>query len=386
MHAVDDGARTQVDRVANLRRRAADGDDRLSQLEGANSSEGRIEQCRSPEREKLLRLAQAAGRAGRQDDRSDPKIAGADGAGLAHAVDGTGHYGDAVYAIAVSVAACLRGGTRVDVAWNLDPGVTPRFDPNDAVAITPGGGRLGELFGGAVDSRLIEAAAAKPSTGRVIEIDCNPIEASMLGVEPGTRLRVMLAPADTLPAPLWDHLLDRDRIGLECRLDGDTVTDSMLAPVDGPAPASVTLTSEAAYTVWSPRTTLLVMGGGPMAAGVCDAGEFVGWNVVAMPGPDAAVGLAATLSPIDGVVVVGHDIEGTGRVLQAALGSRAGYIGSLGPEDVRAAREEWLAYRGVTDTGRVASPAGLPIGAKGPREVGIAVAADMIARHAQARD
>jgi xanthine dehydrogenase accessory factor len=291
-----------------------------------------------------------------------------------------------VYAIAVSVAACLRGGTRADVAWNLDPDLTPRFDPNDAVAITPGGGRLGELLGGALDSRLVEAAAAKPSAGRVIEVECNPIEAAMLEVEPGTRLRVMLAPADSLPAELWDHLLERDRIGLTCHVDGGVVTGSDLVTVDGGAPPSVAVDEPSVDTVFSPRTTLLVMGGGPMAAAVTDAGGFIGWNVVAMAGPDAAVGLAATLSPIDGVVVVGHDVEATGRVLQAALGSRAGYIGSLGPESVRSARDDWLAYRGVTDTGRVSSPAGLPIGAKAPREVGIAVVADMIARQARTGD
>ncbi len=291
-----------------------------------------------------------------------------------------------MYAIAVSVAACLRGGTRVDVAWSLDPGLTPRFDPNDAVALTPGGGRLGELLGGALDSRLIEVAAAKPTAGRVVEVECSPLEAVSLGVDAGTRLRVMVAPADTLPSALWDHLLERDRIGVTCRLDGDTVAGSELVTIEGAAPPSVEIDAASVATVWSPRTTLLVMGGGPMAAAVADAGEFVGWNVVAMPGPDAAVGLAATLSPIDGVVVVGHDIEGTGRVLQAALGSRVGYIGSLGPESVRTARDDWLAYRGVADTGRVSSPAGLPIGAKAPREVGVAVVADMISRHARTAD
>ncbi|MEM9466458.1 MAG: XdhC family protein [Actinomycetota bacterium] len=289
-----------------------------------------------------------------------------------------------MYGIAVSVAACLRGGTRVDVAWNLDPQLTPTFDPNDAVAITPGGGRLGELLGGALDSRLVEVAAAKPTSGRVVTVECNPIEAQQLGVEVGTQLRVMVAPADTLPSLLWDHLLERHRVALTCVTDGGTVVDSDLVMIEGAAQASVAFDGANVDTVFSPRTTLLVMGGGPMAAAVADAGGFVGWNVIAMPGPDAAVGLAATLSPIDGVVVVGHDVEATGRVLQAALNSRAGYIGSLGPESVRSARDDWLAYRGVTDTGRVSSPAGLPIGAKAPREVAIAIVADMIARRARA--
>lgn len=256
------------------------------------------------------------------------------------------------------------------------------FRPERGGCDHPGGGRLGELLGGALDSRLVEVAAAKPSSGRVIDIECDTIEASQLGVEPGTHLRLMIAPAESLPAALWDHLLERDRIELTCHLDGATMTDAALMPVTGAAQASVAVSEDAVVTVWSPRCTLLVMGGGAMAGAVADAGEFMGWNVVAMPDPDAAVGLAATLSPIDGVVVVGHDIEATGRVLHAALGSRAGYIGSLGPEAVRSARDDWLAYRGVAETTRISSPAGLPIGAEAPREVGIAVIADMIAQHA----
>ncbi|MCH1435813.1 MAG: hypothetical protein L7U56_09090 [Acidimicrobiales bacterium] len=36
----------------------------------------------------------------------------------------------------------------------LDPQQVPAFDVTDAAAITPGGGRLGSLLGGALDSRL----------------------------------------------------------------------------------------------------------------------------------------------------------------------------------------------------------------------------------------
>ena len=285
-----------------------------------------------------------------------------------------------MYSIAVSVAACLRGGTRVDVAWSLDPGLTPRFDPNDAVGLTPGGGRLGALLDGALDSRLDELAATRPSAGRIVEIEVDAFEASSIGVEVGTRLRLLLAPADTLPAALWEHLVDRDAVGLSTRLDGGVAIGHDLAlPEDA---AGVRVAETEIVTTWSPRSTLLVMGGGPMAEGVAEAASFIGWNVVALPTPDAAVGVAATLSPIDGVVVVGHDVEATGRVLHAALGSRAGYLGSLGPSAVRTAREDWLGYRGVTDTSRISSPAGVPIGARAPREVGIAVVAEMIAKQA----
>lgn len=283
-----------------------------------------------------------------------------------------------MFGIALSVAACLRGGTRVDVAWNLDPDRTPRFDPADAVAITPGGGKLGGLLGGAIDSRLVEMAAVNAENGRVITVELDQLEADAVGAAPGTVLRIMLAPADTLPENLWAHLIERTPIGVDAELDGDRVTASTLIEA-GPDGGPVTFDDASVVTRWRPTPTLVVMGPGPIAAAVARAGVFVGWQVEHYGNPEPAIGLAATLSPIDGLVVVGHDTEAAGRVLQAALGSRAGYIGSIGPMALQEARGDWLAYRGVTETGRIRGPAGIDIGARRPEEVAIAVTAEMIA-------
>ncbi|MEM7273549.1 MAG: XdhC family protein [Actinomycetota bacterium] len=283
-----------------------------------------------------------------------------------------------MYGIALSVAACLRGGTRVDVAWSLDPGATPRFDPTDAVAITPGGGRLGSLLDGALDSRLVELASAKPTEGRVVTVDLTPIEAEVVGVATGTTVRVLLAPADTLPEPLWDHLLEREPIGLLATVDGGRVTATELA-VEERAGAGPNTIDEATVATWfRPTPTLVLAGGGPIVDALATAARFVGWRVETGIGTETAIGLAASLSPIDGLVVLGHDTEATGRVLQAALGSRVGYIGSIGPAALQEARGDWLAYRGVTDTGRIRGPAGIDIGARRPEEVAIAVVAEMI--------
>ena len=287
-----------------------------------------------------------------------------------------------MYGIAVSVAACLRGGTRVDVAWNLDPGLTPRFDPADAVGITPGGGKLGTLFDGAIDSRLTELAAAKPSSGRIHEIELNPIESEAVGVAAGTTVRILTAPADALPGHLWDLLGDRQRVTLVAELDNDIVAATTIS-VDGAGESAVVFEPNSVTTIWSPRATLVVMGSGPMADALAQAGDFVGCNVQHCAGPEAAIGLAGTLSPLDGIVVTGHDIEGTGRVLLAAVNSRAGYIGSVGPQSIQAARLDWLAYRGVTDTGRICAPAGIDIGARMPSEVAVSVIAEMIATRNQ---
>ena len=310
-----------------------------------------------------------------------------------------------MYGIAVSVAACLRGGTRVDVAWNLDPSLTPGFDAGDAAGVTPGGGKLGGLLGGALDSRLIELAAARPSSGQVVEVVLSEIEARQAGAEPGTVLRIMAAPADTLPAELWQHLVQRDPVAVTAELDSlpgednpaPGTADDHAEGVDARVPGSARVVSfsmavapageagvvfdrSTVTTTWQPRPTLVVMGAGPMAEALASGGELVGWKVTQSPGPDAVIGLAETLSAIDGAVVVGHDIEGTGRVLQAALASRAGYIGSVGPQRVQQARSRWLAYRGISETERISAPAGLDIGARAPGEVAVAVIAEMIAR------
>ena len=282
-----------------------------------------------------------------------------------------------MYGIALSVAACLRGGTRVDVAWNLDPDRTPAFDPTDAVAITPGGGRLGSLLGGALDSRLVELALAEPTEARIVSVELDAIEAATLGADPGTQLRIVFSPAAALPEEIWEPLLERQPVRLDATLDGDRLAEMVVG--DEPTAATFSIDDTALRCDWSPTPTLVLFGGGPMADALGRAAEFVGWTVQRTGGAEHAIGIAPTLSPIDGLVVMGHDTEPVGRVLQAALGSRVGYIGSIGPTALQEDRGDWLAYRGVTDTSRIHGPAGFPIGASSPEEVALSVICEMIA-------
>jgi xanthine dehydrogenase accessory factor len=282
-----------------------------------------------------------------------------------------------VYSIALSVAACLRGGTRVDVAWNLDPDRAPAFDPTDAVAITPGGGRLGRLFDGALDSRLVELSLLEATEGRIVEVEVNEIEAAAIGVAAATTLRIFFAPADTLPSELWDRLLERAPITLDIELADGRAVSARLG--EAPNTSAVRVDDDRIVCAWAPTATLIVYGGGPMAEALSGAAGFVGWKVERTDGTEAAVALATSLSPIDGIVVMGHDTEGVGRVLETALGSGAGYIGSLGPATLQQDRAEWLAYRDVTDTSRVHGPAGFDVGARTPEEVAVSIVVEMIA-------
>ena len=121
------------------------------------------------------------------------------------------------------------------------------------------------------------------------------------------------------------------------------------------------------------------MGGGPIADSLVDAFEVVGWSAVRAAGPGEAGGIAPTLAPLDAIVVMGHDVEMSGKSLQAAVSSRAGYIGSLGSLAMQERRRDWLAYRGIDWDPRIHGPAGLPIGAQSPGEIAISIVAEAIA-------
>ena len=65
----------------------------------------------------------------------------------------------------------LGAGTRVDVAWPVAAeGVEVAADA--AIALTPGGGRVGSLLDGALDGQLSEAAAA--GTSRLVDVELSP--------------------------------------------------------------------------------------------------------------------------------------------------------------------------------------------------------------------
>jgi xanthine dehydrogenase accessory factor len=113
---------------------------------------------------------------------------------------------------------------------------------------------------------------------------------------------------------------------------------------------------------------------------------MLGWDPVATDNASEASGLIANLSPMDSVVVMGHDLERTGRALAAALDSKVGYIGTIGSHRLRETQADWLAYRGFTDLSRVEGPAGLDIGARNPAEIAISIVAEIVAKQTADKD
>jgi xanthine dehydrogenase accessory factor len=288
-----------------------------------------------------------------------------------------------VYGVALSVVACLRAGTHVDVAWLVDPGEFEGLDPADAVAITPGGGRVGSLLGGALDGQLLELAGRERTSGRLVALTVGEVDAIIAGLTDGGDVRCLAVPAESLPEGLWDLLIRREPVCLVTRLDGaGAVVATELVALDEQGAAeqvsSVVVAGDTVTTTLWPVPTLLVVGTGAIADALTVAAGPLGWRVDVTNDSAIATGTIARLSTIDMLVVAAHDLELAGTVLGAALGSEVGYIGALGGRRIQQTRADWLAYRGITDLERIRGPAGLDIGAETPAEIAIAILAEAL--------
>ena len=296
-----------------------------------------------------------------------------------------------VYEIVLAVAACLRAGTRVDVAWPVSAtGLTPRA--NEALAITPGGGRIGSILGGAAHDQLSQLAA-QGGGGRLVALSISEFEAQLAGLPSGGDVRCLLLPATELPAPLWDRLRHREPVCLVARFEpGGRVSQVELYDRDsidgagedavrlfGAATSGAAVSEDAVTTVFWPVPTLVIVGASPVGDALRANAELLGWQVRIATEQGVTTGLIASLAPIDSVVVVSHELELAGIGLAAALDSQVGYIGALGSHRMQEMRADWLAFRGITDTSRVHGPAGLGIGARTPAEIAVAILAQAVA-------
>jgi xanthine dehydrogenase accessory factor len=142
---------------------------------------------------------------------------------------------------------------------------------------------------------------------------------------------------------------------------------------------TTTLTEDRLTCSLVPVPRVVISGGGPIAEALSQAFDVIGWRPSVIPDVGGAAGVMATLSSLDAVVVMGHDVESSGRALQAAIASAAGYIASIGSVDMQELRRQWMSFRGVDWDERVHGPAGLPIGASNPGEIAVSIVAEAVA-------
>jgi xanthine dehydrogenase accessory factor len=296
-----------------------------------------------------------------------------------------------VYEITLGVSACLRAGTSVDVAWAIETQGFSSRDKSEALAITPGGGRMGSLLSGSLDGQLVDLSE-RGARGRIVDVHVGDLEAELAGLSCAGDARCLLVAAADLPEELWDRLRDREPVCLVTRVDGDRVARTAMfdqatvaeageeaARLFGRGTSDTLVSTDAVVTVLWPVPKLVIVGGGAIADALHAAADLLGWKTQVVTDARSATGLIASLAILDKVVVTSHDNDIAGRALQAALAGPVGYIGALGSRRTQESRADWLAYRGITDLARVHGPAGLDIGANSAPEVAISIIAEAMA-------
>lgn len=296
-----------------------------------------------------------------------------------------------MYEIALSVNACVRGKTRADVAWLVSSSNSIVPMSFDAIALTPGGGKIGSLVNSAFDGPLIEFANRKLPTGRILNRVITDFESTIADLPTGTNLKFAILPSDLVEPAVWQAFLDRESVAIVCHIKGDEIVsteyfnsvtilaaDPKIAEYFNQNESMVVELEDQIVTIYHPVTKLVIAGQGPIAEAIEKFATALGWTVAINSQPSMFAGLTAGLSPMDCAIVMGHDVDNSSQCLSYALESSAGYIGALGSLKMQENRADWLAYRDITDLSRVHGPAGFSIGASTPEEIAISVLAEAI--------
>ncbi|MBI0474273.1 XdhC family protein [Sphingomonas sp. MA1305] len=272
-------------------------------------------------------------------------------------------------------------------------GSAPR--PRGSHMLVHADGRFeGSVSGGCVESDILQTAA-EVIAGAPFQVKTYGVadaSAWEVGLPCGGEIAVMVQPVS---AAGFDPELF-DRIG-EARDDGRalTVTTDLATGHSDLRPQE---TGEVFINRYDPPRRLLIVGAVQIAQALAQLSTTLGIETVVIdprarflteerfPGttlddrwPDEAVA-ALDPGPSTAVVTLSHDIKIDDPALIAALASDAPYVGALGSRRSHAARRERLAQAGLSaeQIDRIDGPVGLDIGAIGPSEIALSIAAAMV--------
>ena len=289
------------------------------------------------------------------------------------------------------------------LAWKGEPlalatvvstwGSAPR--PRGSHMLVRGDGRFeGSVSGGCVESDIMETAAQviAGAPAQVKRYGVADAAAWEVGLPCGGEIAVMVQPvsAEGFDPELFDRIA-------AARAEGQslTVTTDLASGHSDQRPLE---TGEVFVNRYDPPRRLLIVGAVQIAQALAQLSAALGVETVVIdprarfltperfPGvtlddrwPDEAVA-AYRPGPATAVVTLSHDTKIDDPALIAALATDAGYVGALGSRKSHAARRERLAAAGVAaaDLDRIDAPVGIDIGAIGPSEIALSVAAAMV--------
>jgi xanthine dehydrogenase accessory factor len=252
----------------------------------------------------------------------------------------------------------------------------------------------GSVSGGCVETDILQTAAdvIAGAPFQVKNYGVADAAAWEVGLPCGGEIAVMVQPvsAEGFDPDLFDRIAEAREQGDALTVTTDLATGhSDLRPVD---------TGEVFVNRYDPPRRLLIVGAVQIAQALAGLARELAIDTVVIdprarfltaerfPGvtlddrwPDEAIE-AYRPGPSTAIVTLSHDIKIDDPALIAALGSDAAYVGALGSRRSHAARRERLAAAGVAPEriDAIDGPVGIDIGAIGPSEIALSIAAAMV--------
>ncbi len=253
----------------------------------------------------------------------------------------------------------------------------------------------GSVSGGCVEGEVVVEALDVLASGRARLMDFGVADetAWRVGLGCGGQVAILVQRVDAggFPFVLFDELADARAKGRAYQVTFDLAGGPAVAG-DDPAPGRFVARHD-------PPRRLAIVGAVHIAQALAPMARLVGHGVTIIdPRGAFAAGARFEGETIDGrwpdealadwkpdaasaVVALTHDPKLDDPALVAALTSPAYYVAALGSRKNDARRRERLGAAGVSvnDMGRLRGPAGLPLGAEGPAEIALSIAAEMVA-------
>ncbi len=272
-------------------------------------------------------------------------------------------------------------------------GSAPR--PRGSHMLVHADGRFeGSVSGGCVESDILQTAAEVIAGApfQVKRYGVADAAAWEVGLPCGGEIAVMVQPvsATGFDPELFDRIAEARDQGDALTVTTDLSTGhSDLRPVE---------TGEVFVNRYDPPRRLLIVGAVQIAQALAALATTLGIETIVIDPrgrflteerfpsvtlddrwPDEAIA-AWRPGPATAVVTLSHDTKIDDPALIAALATDASYVGALGSRRSHAARRERLAEAGVEPSAidRIDAPVGIDIGAIGPSEIALSIAAAMV--------
>jgi xanthine dehydrogenase accessory factor len=277
------------------------------------------------------------------------------------------------------------------------------------------GGKVGSISPGCLEADLLERTGALLEAGNheIIEYNLNADEDAIWGesVGCGGAIRVLLEPVSgefqQIMRTVFERTTAGETVGLTRILGGRRIdyrlsSDKSTAVIQQhrksaewellPDIRDGEFRRETFHSVFSPRPRLLIFGAGDDSIPVCELASRIGFRIIVadwraslcsserFPGAEIITGspqaIIDKLRPAadDYALISSHQLQRDREMLEGLLPARLQYIGVLGSQS----RIRQI-FAGLKVTSNVRAPVGMAIGADGPQEIAVSIAAELIA-------